>query len=79
MELVLSRRIAERRIYPAVDVAKSGTRREDKLFDETERNRVQVLRTFLSGMPEEDAIHFLIQRLQRTRTNREFFASMQEH
>jgi transcription termination factor Rho len=78
MELVLSRQIANRRIYPAVDVGKSGTRREDLLFDETERNRIFLLRHFLGGMDEEAGIRFLVDRLRRTENNREFFDSMQQ-
>ncbi|MDX2183562.1 MAG: transcription termination factor Rho [Gemmatimonadaceae bacterium] len=78
MELVLSRAIANRRIYPAVDIGKSGTRREDLLFDETERNRIFLLRHFLGGMDEEAGIKFLVDRLKRTKDNREFFISMQE-
>jgi transcription termination factor Rho len=78
MELVLSRAIANRRIYPAVDIGKSGTRREDLLFDETERNRIFLLRHFLGGMDEEAGIKFLVDRLKRTNDNREFFISMQE-
>jgi len=78
MELVLDRTIAERRIYPAIDIAKSGTRREELLFDQGEANRVYLMRTFLADMAEEDAIAFLIQRMQRTDSNRAFFASMAE-
>jgi transcription termination factor Rho len=78
MELVLSRHIANRRIYPAVDVGKSGTRREDLLFDETERNRIFLLRHYLGGMDEEAGIKFLVDRLKRTANNREFFESMQQ-
>ena len=78
MELVLDRTIAERRIYPAIDIAKSGTRREELLFDQWEANRVYLMRTFLADMAEEDAIAFLLQRMQRTESNRAFFASMAE-
>ena len=78
MELVLDRTIAERRIYPAIDIAKSGTRREELLFDQGEANRVSLMRSFLADMAEEDAIAFLIQRMQRTDSNRAFFASMAE-
>ena len=78
MELVRDRTIAERRIYPAIDIAKSGTRREELLFDQGEANRVYLMRTFLADMAEEDAIAFLIQRMQRTDSNRAFFASMAE-
>jgi transcription termination factor Rho len=78
MELVLDRKIAERRIYPAIQIGKSGTRREDLLFDKEEANRVFLLRHFLGGMDEYDAIEFLLRRVEHTRNNREFFRSMAE-
>jgi transcription termination factor Rho len=78
MELVLDRKIAERRIYPAIHIGKSGTRREDLLFDQEEANRVFLLRHFLGGMDEFDAIEFLIRRVDHTRSNKEFFRSMAE-
>ena len=78
MELVLDRKIADRRIFPAIDIQRSGTRREELLLDQAEMNRVYLLRNFLADMPEGEAIGFLLQRMQRTRTNREFFASMAE-
>ena len=65
-------------IFPAVDVHKSGTRREELLFDKDETNRIFLLRNFLGGMASEDAITFLLTRMGRTRNNREFFASMAE-
>jgi transcription termination factor Rho len=79
MELVLDRKIADRRIFPAIDINKSGTRKEELLLDREEQNRVYLLRNFFLGdMPSEDAIVFLLQRMARTKTNREFFASMAE-
>ncbi len=76
MELVLSRDIANRRIFPAIDINKSGTRHEELLLDQEERNRVYLLRTFLADMPSEDAMAFLVKQMQRTKTNREFFQAM---
>ena len=76
MELVLDRKLAERRIYPAFDFNKSGTRREELLFDREEANRVFLLRNFLSKMPSDEAMSFLLQRMSHTRSNREFFAEM---
>ena len=76
MELVLDRKIAERRIYPAVDINKSGTRREELLFDKDEANRVYLLRSFLAPMPGDEAMLFMLQRMGRTKSNREFFAAM---
>jgi transcription termination factor Rho len=77
MELVLDRHIADKRIFPAIDVNKSGTRREELLFSEAELNRVYLLRNFLADMPSADAIEFLMDRLRRTKLNAEFLESMQ--
>ncbi|HXY32328.1 MAG TPA: transcription termination factor Rho [Gemmatimonadaceae bacterium] len=76
MELVLDRKIADRRVFPAIDIQRSGTRKEELLLDKEELNRVYLLRNFLGDMPETEAIEFLLQRMQRTKTNREFFATM---
>ncbi len=78
MELVLDRKIADRRVFPAIDIQKSGTRREDLLLDTEETNRVYLLRNFLADMPPDESITFLIQRMARTKTNREFFMTMAE-
>jgi transcription termination factor Rho len=78
MELVLAREIAERRIYPAIDINRSGTRREELLFTPEELNRVTLLRTFLADMPEPEAIEFLLKQMSRSKNNREFFVQMRE-
>ena len=78
MELVLDRKIADRRIYPAIDIARSGTRKEELLFAPAEANRVFLLRGFLGDMPEDEAVFFLLQRMLRSKTNKEFFATMAE-
>jgi transcription termination factor Rho len=77
MELVLDRHIADKRIFPAIDVNKSGTRREELLFTEAELNRVYLLRNFLADMHPSESIEFLMDRLKRTKTNNEFLESMQ--
>ncbi len=76
MELVLDRRLADRRIYPAIDINKSGTRKEELLLDKDELNRVYLLRNFLADMPTVEAMEFLLERMKRTKTNKDFFASM---
>ena len=76
MELVLDRRIAERRIYPAIDVQRSSTRKEDLLLSPDELNRIYLLRNFLGDMPPVEAIEFLLERMKRTKNNKEFFATM---
>jgi transcription termination factor Rho len=76
MELVLDRHIADKRIFPAIDINKSGTRREDLLLDESELNRVYLLRNFLGDMPPAEALEFLLNRMKKTKNNREFLDSM---
>jgi transcription termination factor Rho len=76
MELVLDRRLADRRVYPAIDINKSGTRKEELLLGKDELNRVYLLRNFLADMPVVEAIEFLLERMKRTKSNKEFFASM---
>ncbi|HVZ78096.1 MAG TPA: transcription termination factor Rho, partial [Gemmatimonadaceae bacterium] len=76
MELVLDRKIAERRIYPAIDINRSGTRKEELLFTQEELNRVTLLRTFLADMPEAEAIDFLLKQMSRSKNNKEFFTQM---
>jgi len=76
MELVLSRKIADRRIFPAIDINKSGTRKEELLLTEEERNRVFLLRNFLGDMPEVEGIEFLLKQMSRSKNNKEFFQQM---
>ncbi len=78
MELVLDRRISDRRIYPAIDVQKSSTRKEELLLDPDELNKTYLLRNFLADMPTVEAIEFLLERMKRAKTNKEFFATMQQ-
>ena len=77
MELILDRHIADKRVFPAIDINRSGTRKEELLLSETELNRVYLLRNFLSDMPAAEAIEFLVDRMGRTETNQEFLDSMQ--
>jgi transcription termination factor Rho len=78
MELVLDREIANRRVFPAIDMLKSGTRKEELLLTEKEKNRIYLIRHFLGDMAPEDAIAFLLKRMQRTKNNEEFFQKMAE-
>jgi transcription termination factor Rho len=78
MELVLDREIANRRVFPAIDMLKSGTRKEELLLTEKEKNRIFLIRHFLGDMQPEDAIAFLLKRMQRTKNNEEFFQKMAE-
>ena len=78
MELILHRGIADRRIYPAIDVQRTSTRKEELLLDKEELNKIYLLRNFLADMPTVEAIEFLLERMKRTKTNKEFFATMQQ-
>ena len=75
-EMVLDRRLADRRIWPALDVQKTSTRKEELLMDKDELNRVYLLRNFLADMPPVEAMEFLLERMKRTKSNKEFFATM---
>ncbi|WP_144999734.1 transcription termination factor Rho [Polystyrenella longa] len=75
-ELHLDRRMVEKRIWPAIDVNKSGTRREELLMDEEELRRVWILRRVLNDMNPVDAMELLLNRIQKTKTNEEFLLSM---
>ncbi len=76
MELVLDRHISDKRIFPAIDLNKSGTRKEELLLSSNELNRIYLLRNFLADMPPTEAIEFLLERMGRTETNQEFLDSM---
>jgi transcription termination factor Rho len=76
MELVLDRRISDRRIFPAIDVNRSGTRKEELLLTSDELNRVWVLRKVLSEMSTVDAIEFLMNKIKGTRSNRDFLQAL---
>ncbi len=75
-EVLLDRQISDKRIYPAIDVNRTSTRREELLLDENELNRMYLLRNFLADMSPAEAISFLLERLRRTDTNEEFLDSM---
>ena len=73
---VMNRRLADRRIYPAIDIQRTSTRKEELLMDKDELNRVYLLRNFLADMPPVEALEFLLERMKRTKNNKEFFATM---
>jgi transcription termination factor Rho len=75
-ETVLDRKISERRIYPAIDITKSGTRREELLFDKDDLSKMNVLRRIISPMGTMDAIEFINSKLKETKSNADFFSSM---
>jgi transcription termination factor Rho len=76
MELILDRKMADKRIFPAIDIKRSGTRKEDLLLKEDVLNRVWILRKLLSAMNPADGMEFLLDKLRAQKTNRDFLDSM---
>ncbi len=76
MELVLDRRLSDRRIYPAIDINRSGTRKEELLLSKAELSRTWILRKLLNEMTPVEAMEFLLERMQRSSTNKEFIQTM---
>jgi transcription termination factor Rho len=75
-EIVLDRKVADKRVFPAMDILKSGTRKEELLVDKIDLQKTYVLRRILNPMGTTDAIEFLISKLKQTKTNSDFFDSM---
>jgi len=75
-ELILDRKISDKRIFPAIDITRSGTRREELLFKKDELQKMNVLRKILSSMGTMDAIEFILSKLKNTKNNADFFISM---
>ena len=75
-EVIMDRKVHDKRIYPAVDITKSGTRREELIFEKSDHQKMNVLRRIISSMGTMDAIEFLISKLKATKNNAEFFDSM---
>jgi transcription termination factor Rho len=78
MEIVLDRNLSERRIYPAIDIFKSGTRREDLIVPESEREKVVLLRRYLNRMNSFEAMEFVLDKMKGTENNEEFLISMNQ-
>ena len=76
MEIVLDRQLVERRIFPAINIQKSGTRKEELLLSEWELNRIWILRRLLTSMSPIDAMEFLLEKLRKYKTNEEFLKAM---
>ena len=75
-EVILDRKLSDKRTFPAIDITKSGTRKEDLLIAKNDLQKIFVLRRILSSMGNTDAIEFLIDKLKQTKNNAEFFDSM---
>jgi transcription termination factor Rho len=78
MELVLDRRLADRRIFPAIDINRSGTRKEELLLGEAELNRIWILRKFLNEMNAVEAMEFLVDKMGAAKNNKKFLESMNQ-
>ncbi len=78
LEMILDRRLSDRRIFPALDLYKSGTRKEELLLSEFEINRLWILRKLLSEMNTIEQMEFIVDRMQRTKNNKEFLESMSD-
>ena len=76
MELVLDRRLSDRRMYPAFDIIRSGTRKEELLLSRIELSRMWILRKLLNDMKVEEAMEFMQDRMKRTKNNKEFLDTM---
>jgi transcription termination factor Rho len=77
-EIVLDRKISDKRVFPAIDITKSGTRKEDLLVSKSTLSKMWVLRKIINPMGSVDAIEFLIDKLKSTKNNEEFFESMNQ-
>ena len=75
-ELILDRKISDKRIFPAIDITRSGTRREELLFKNDDLLKMNVVRKILRSMGTMDAIEFLLSKLRNTKNNVDFFVSM---
>jgi transcription termination factor Rho len=75
-EIVLDRKVADKRVFPAIDILKSGTRKEELLTDPKELQKIYVLRRILNPIGAQDAIEFLLDKIKQTKTNSEFFSAM---
>ncbi len=78
MEVVLDRKLADKRIYPAIDINKSGTRKEELLLDQNVLHRVWVLRKLLAPLSPTDSMEFLLDKIEKTKSNKEFLESMNQ-
>jgi transcription termination factor Rho len=76
MEVVLDRKLSDKRIFPAIDVNRSGTRKEEMLLEQDELNRVWILRKLLSDLTPVEAMEFLLEKMRGTKSNKEFLKIM---
>ncbi|HDM10930.1 MAG TPA: transcription termination factor Rho, partial [Desulfobacteraceae bacterium] len=78
MEIHLDRKLADRRVFPAIDINRSGTRKEELLLEEADLNRIWILRKLLAPLTPTDSMEFLLEKIKGTKDNKEFLASMSQ-
>ena len=78
MELVLNRKLSEKRVFPALDIAKSGTRREDLLLDKDEQEAVYIMRRALNGMKKDESVEKILDMFSKTKNNNEFIQTVKK-
>jgi transcription termination factor Rho len=76
MELHLDRKLVDKRVFPAIDIAKSGTRKEELLIEQADLNRIWVLRKVLTPLSITESMELLLEKLSKTETNAQFLASL---
>lgn len=79
MELVLDRKLSEKRVFPAIDIVKSGTRREDLLLDPDELEAVEIMRKAYNGMRADEAVENILNMFARTKNNKEYIAMVKKN
>ena len=75
-EIIMDRKVSDKRIFPAIDITRSGTRREELLFQKNDLQKMNILRKILSSMGTMDSIEFILSKLNNTKNNVDFFISM---
>ena len=78
MEIHLERKLVDKRVFPAIDIQKSGTRKEELLLDKNDLNRVWVLRKVLNPLSSVEAMELLLDKMSKTKSNADFLSSMQK-
>jgi transcription termination factor Rho len=78
MEIHLDRRLVDRRVFPSIDIQRSGTRKEELLLDKVDINRIWLLRKVLQPMNQVEAMEFLLEKMAHTKSNRDFLDSMNQ-
>jgi transcription termination factor Rho len=76
MEVHLDRKLADKRVFPSIDISQSGTRKEELLVDKEDLNKMWILRKVLSSLSTVEGMEFLIDKIKNTKTNKEFLESM---